>query len=255
MLSRKGGKKEAGKKLKFMEKLARKHGDLLGQESVTAVFFGDSVTQGCFEVYMKSEGCLETVFDWEESYSNKFKKLIGQLFPNAQFNVINSGISGDNAVSGCRRLERDVLRFRPDLAVVCFGLNDSTRGAEGMEDYRKALAEIFSRITQTGAECILMTPNAMCTEKAYGMSDAPIAGAAELCSRLMREGVLDRYVETAKQTAQSCGVAVCDCYSLWKKIYACGADPLDLLSNKINHPTRELHWLFAHELLRTVLSD
>lgn len=240
--------------MKFMEKLSRKSADLLAAESVTAVFLGDSVTQGCFEVYMKRENALETVFDWEESYSNKLKKLIYQIFPNAQCNIIDSGISGDNAVSGCARLERDVLRFSPDLVVVCFALNDSTRGEEGLEDYRKALEEIFSRVIASGAECIFMTPNAMCLKKNHEIKDAPIAGAAELCSRIMRDGILDRYIETAKDAAARAGVPVCDCFALWKKMYAYGADPDDLLSNKINHPTRELHWMFAHELLRTLLN-
>ena len=31
-----------------------------------------------------------------------------------------------------------------------------------------------------------------------------------------------------------------------------GVDITDLLSNYLNHPTRELHWLFAYSLVHTM---
>jgi hypothetical protein len=34
---------------------------------------------------------------------------------------------------------------------------------------------------------------------------------------------------------------------------AFGIDTVKLLSNKINHPTENMHWLFAFELFKTIL--
>ena len=35
-------------------------------------------------------------------------------------------------------------------------------------------------------------------------------------------------------------------------MYECGVDVTELLSNKINHPTREMNWLFAYSLVETM---
>lgn len=53
---------------------------------------------------------------------------------------------------GVKRLERDVLDYKPDLVIVCYGLNDASRGDALLDTYEKSLAEIFERVTQTGAE-------------------------------------------------------------------------------------------------------
>ena len=47
---------------------------------------------------------------------------------------------------------------------------------------------------------------------------------------------------------------VCDCYAQWKQLKAAGVNTTELLSNKLNHPTREMNWLFAVSLLRSILS-
>jgi lysophospholipase L1-like esterase len=41
------------------------------------------------------------------------------------YTVINSGVSGDTAAGALERIDRDVLRFAPDLVIIAFGLNDS----------------------------------------------------------------------------------------------------------------------------------
>lgn len=46
---------------------------------------------------------------------------------------------------------------------------------------------------------------------------------------------------------------VCDCYAQWKQLQAAGVNTTELLSNKLNHPTREMNWLFAVSLLRSIL--
>ena len=39
----------------------------------TIAFLGDSVTQGCFEIYQKNDRSFETVFDSENGYPAKVK--------------------------------------------------------------------------------------------------------------------------------------------------------------------------------------
>jgi hypothetical protein len=47
-------------------------------------------------------------------------------------------------------------------------------------------------------------------------------------------------------------IPVCDCYALWKTLYKSGVDVTELLANKINHPTRDMNWMFAYELVKTM---
>ena len=78
-----------------VEKISAKQSSLSGNAQVTIAFLGDSVTQGCFELVETGEKSFDTVYDAENAYSNKLKKLINTFFPKVYVNVINAGISGD----------------------------------------------------------------------------------------------------------------------------------------------------------------
>ena len=49
-------------------------------------------------------------------------------------------------------------------------------------------------------------------------------------------------------------VPVCDCYKIWEMFKNGGVDVNLLLSNKVNHPTRDMHYLFAYELVKIMFS-
>ena len=132
--------------MKIVQKLAARAADNFNQPPVTIAFLGDSVTQGCFEIYQPDEKSIETVYDQANAYHAQFARMLAELYPAAPVNIINAGISGDNAPHGLERLERDVLSHRPDLTVVCYGLNDCRSNPEGLEIYRSALSGIFDKI-------------------------------------------------------------------------------------------------------------
>ncbi|MGI6704940.1 MAG: hypothetical protein ACOX6S_01315 [Clostridia bacterium] len=50
--------------MKIVELLSRKNSDLYGTKPITLAFLGDSVTQGCFEVFQVGENGLDTVYDY-----------------------------------------------------------------------------------------------------------------------------------------------------------------------------------------------
>ena len=58
--------------MKFLEKLSAKAADKTGKAPVTIAFLGDSVTQGCFELYKKNDGSIETIL---RHHTTIFKKL------------------------------------------------------------------------------------------------------------------------------------------------------------------------------------
>lgn len=237
---------------KIMQKIAQKAKDNFNQGAVTMAFLGDSVTQGCFEIYRKNDGTLETVFDPEHAYHRYLAKIFSVLFPSVPVNIINAGISGGNASQGLERLERDVLCHRPDLTVVCFGLNDAWRGPDGIADYTRCLSGIFNALQENGSEVIFMTPNMMAAEVSCHLPEHFFPDARGAV-KVQNDGIMDEYMDAARELCARMEVPVCDCYAKWKRLQASGADVTDLLANYINHPNRDLNWLFAISLTEMLL--
>ena len=238
--------------MKFVSLLKAKSENIKNAKIPTVAFLGDSVTQGCFEIYMKTETALETVFDQQHAYHKYFANILATLYPNVPVNIINAGISGDSACGGAARLERDVLSHFPDLTVVCLGLNDCGGGMDGIARYSAALDDIFSRLNAAGSEIIFMTPNMMNTTLSPHLTLPMFKDIAISCAERQNGGVLRAYLDEAKRVAHKHGARVCDVYAKWEKLYACGVDTTELLSNRINHPTREMNYLFAYSLVETI---
>ena len=240
--------------MEIMKKIAAKSNDIKGEPPVTLAFLGDSVTQGCFECYIKKDGNVETVYDQENGYHAHLKRIIADIYTNVPINIINAGISGGKAIQALERIERDVLRYSPDLCVVCLGLNDSTKGEEMLDTYLESLDTIFKKLQSAGIEVIFMTPNMMCTDVGPFLKDGVLIETAIKCAKTQNSGMLEKFLNDAKKVASDNGVRICDCYAKWKALYQNGADVTELLENKINHPTREMNKLFAVSLFETMLS-
>ena len=240
--------------MRIIEKMTKKAADNFGCEGVTIAFLGDSVTQGCFEIFNSANNGTDTVYDKRNSYEMGVFDILCTLYPSVTVNIINAGISGDNAPHGLSRLERDVLRHAPDLTVVCYGLNDCCADLNGLNQYTDALKGIFEKVKESGSELIFMTPNMMNTSVSPHVTDPDHIGLAKSFLRIQNEGVLDAYIDAARALCAELDVPVCDCYAIWKRLYECGVNTTELLSNKLNHPTREMNKLFSYELVKTMLS-
>lgn len=239
--------------MKIVDKFKEKATDIRSTRPITIAFLGDSVTQGCFECYLIDENSLTTVFDKNSAYHNYIAKIFSVLYPTVPVNIINAGISGDSASQGLLRVDRDVLSYDPDLVIVCFGLNDSNKGMDGINLYTDALDSIFKKITEAGKEIIFMTPNMMNVSISPHLKENLFVKVATGSCKTQTEGVLEKYLEEAKKVCEKYNVTVCDCYKKWKRLYECGVDVTELLANKINHPTREMNWMFAYSLVETML--
>lgn len=237
--------------MEIMRKIAAENRENPG--SVTIAFLGDSVTQGCFEVYQREDQSIAPVFEQWNAYHAYLGRILSMLYPKVPVNIVNAGISGDTAERGLERLDRDVLRHAPDLAVICFGLNDAGGGMDGVGRYGEALREIFHRLGVNGIERIFLTPNMMNTRISPHIREKAIRKTAAQTMKIQLDGTFDAYMEEAKRVCGDCGVAVCDCYEKWKLLEKNGVDITELLSNRINHPSREMNWLFAVSLLETMM--
>lgn len=237
--------------MKIINKFVAKQASLHEHRQPVIAFLGDSVTQGCFEVYVEKDE-VKTAFRSEDGYVAKVKKLLGMLYPSVPVNIVNGGISGQNAELGLERLERDILSYKPDLVVVCFGLNDSAEGAERLSAYETALKKIFVQIQESGAEVIFMTPNTRSDYEDYRHPNETLERVIRTVSQGEREGLLRMFLDSARRICGEMQIPVCDCHALWEMMRQQGVDTNKLLSNEVNHPTKEMHWMFAYELVRTM---
>jgi lysophospholipase L1-like esterase len=145
--------------------------------------------------------------------------------------VVNSGLGGDGTEGIMGRLERDCLRHAPQLVTVCVGLNDARQGKEGLAAFAERLTRIIERIqTESAADVILITPNTR--------GDA-----------LQDDGTLTDYVRAIRAVARAREIALADVHAVYQGAIRMGAAPADLLSNRVSHPTREGHTIFANALM------
>ena len=77
-----------------------------------------------------------------------------------KFQVIDSGVSGNNTREALERFDRDVAFFQPAAVIVTLGGNDCDQTPEkhvAEPEYRKNLEEIANRIKAIGAIPIFQT--------------------------------------------------------------------------------------------------
>lgn len=211
---------------------------------ITIVAFGDSVTQGAFA----SDGV--DYWNYDAVYHSRLRRKILQVRDSIPVNVINAGIGGINTTQSIARIESQVTCHKPDLIIVCFGLNEL---GQELDVFLDSLGIIFDKCLKCGAEVIYMTPNMMNT---YVAEDTPekFLDYAAVTADWMNSGKMDRYMASAKNLAEKMGVKVCDCYGAWKRLSE-SQDTTALLSNGINHPNEDMHELFADMLFDVIFAD
>lgn len=228
--------------MKIKEKINMDRAGLTKHGPITIVAFGDSVTHGCVAF---GEINYETV------YWNRLRNKILAVRNYVPVNVINAGIGGITASGSLSRLDSQVLSHNPDLIIICFGLND-VNGS--LESYLFAMQEIFERCKASGAEVIFMTPNMMNTYVDEENTAPYDLEYAKKTADMQNSGKLELYLSKAAELANELGVPVCDCYAKWKELSKT-EDTTKLLANRINHPTKDMHELFAQSLFDIIFAE
>lgn len=78
-----------------------------------------------------------------------------------KFQIINSGVSGNNTRQALHRFDRDVALFQPDLVIVTFGGNDREKETPSRyipeEEYKENLRTLCQKIRALNALPVLQT--------------------------------------------------------------------------------------------------
>ena len=236
--------------MRIVQKIVQKSNNQF-QTPIKIAFLGDSVTHGCFDCTKTNKIEIDNHFDFDAVYHAKLGKMLEYVFRDVPISIINAGISGDNAVSGLNRLKNDVLSASPQLVVICYGLNDVQTGTQGIKTYKEALQNIFRELKSNDIEVIYMSPNMMNTyvHPKVGI----LEDAAQKCAELQNNGTMDLFMKASNEACLNENITICDCYSKWVSLYQSGVDITELLANYVNHPSKEMHLLFASELFNTIL--
>ena len=210
---------------------------------VLIVAFGDSVTQG-----MTAFG--EQTHD--DVYHARFKRLLEARYPSGTFSVINAGVSGQTAPGALSLIDRDVIRYKPDLTLVAFGLNDAWNGTSGVQMFVEAMNTIVSRVrSETESELVLLTPNFMNTHEPNEATGLELL-ALRASATLQNDGVVADYAQAVRDVAREHNAACADVYRAWEALANGGEDIDSMLSNRMNHPTPDAHRIPAELLMRIV---
>lgn len=221
----------------FYQRIARCQQDY-AERPIFICFFGDSNTAG-----WGNESIMH-----REAYPARVIAALHDQHPRCLLNGINSGVAGDSMTAALGRIERDVLRYAPDLSVIAFALNDAMSGPEALPRYRDSLRRAIDLIRPHSA-VVLLTPCMMATRPT---SILPVQwqGAINDFVRVQTDGTLDAYVDAMRDVARERDVLLADAYRTWQEMAAAGMDTTALLANGINHPFGAAHRFFAEAILR-----
>jgi lysophospholipase L1-like esterase len=221
----------------FYERIARCQADYR-ERPILVCFFGDSNTAGWGNESIQHR----------EAYPTRVIAALHDLHPRCPFNGLNSGVAGDTLTQAMDRIDRDVLRYEPDLTVIAFALNDAMGGAAALPAYRDSLSRAIDRIRPRSA-IVLLTPCMMAT-RPTPIVPVQWQDAIGEFVRVQTSGTLDIFVDAMRQAAREHDVLLADAYRTWQELAAAGVDTTSLLANGINHPFGAGHRFFAEAILR-----
>jgi lysophospholipase L1-like esterase len=188
-------------------------------------------------------------------------------FPDQKLELINLGLPSET-VSGLsepdhpyprpdvhERLDRALARTKPDVVVVCYGMNDGIYHPFSEERFRKyqdGMRRLIDRVKAAGAAVVLMTTPPFDPQP---VRDKLLPRSAERFSWVHPyEGydeVLTRYSEWLL-TLRDQGFPVADAHGAINRYLEAArkTDPKYRLAGDGIHPDPTGHWLMAQELLR-----
>ena len=194
---------------------------LKNAERAFIVCIGDSITEQNFHLHGKL------------NYVGQLAERLMELSLRKS-RVFNAGSSGDTSWGVSERLERDALRFNPDLVIVMLGINDSQRGLEQIPEFKRNMKSIISRITESGSEVLLLSQNML----DYNLIEPSVVIRA----------TYPEYIAALREVAETTQTPLCDLYQRWGEYVGGNTNTHIMLMNDSIHPNDRGHALMTKVL-------
>ncbi len=190
-------------------------------EPVRLAATGDSITFVCFHT------------DAKRNYLTFTADALRRAYPQAKIELTiagNLGVTG----TGLPKLVDAVLKKKPDLVFVMFGMNDCADGAGGLDRYDANLTQFIRQIRQAGAEPVILTQNEIVEDTLDGS----------------RRLSLPMYMKRAVKVARREKALYVDLFADWQRLKQEKPEQWKQYLNDAIHPNVAGHRLFAAGILK-----
>lgn len=191
----------------YEENLPKTMAKLRGQENVKVVLYGDSIAAGA-----NSSGMTLTT-PFLPRWGNLFVECLRRRY-ETKVELFNPSVGGKDSHWGYEYAKSRVADYKPDLAIIAFGMNDKDRGTVFADTIRNTMERI--KDTSPNTEFILC---------ATTVPNKRVKGFYHY---------QDEYLEALKQLEKE-GVAIADFYNLQKELLE-QKRFIDMTGNNLNHP-------------------
>jgi lysophospholipase L1-like esterase len=170
-------------------------------DHTTIVALGDSIT----EITFHTRGHMNWVGFLSEA--------LFETYGNGVCTIINSGKCASTFEESLTRLDRDVLRYQPDLVIIALGMNDAGKGLQSIDSFRLQVHEMVNTIREhCGSDILIRTPNPVVT-----VPGVPCPPEQPLPGKAWESNIrpLAAYCQALVEVARELECDVVDHYSLW----------------------------------------
>jgi lysophospholipase L1-like esterase len=188
-------------------------------------------------------------------------------YPDRKFELLNLGLPSETACGLSEpdhpyprpdvheRLDRVLAKTKPDVVVLCYGMNDGIYypfGEDRFQKYQEGMADVIDRVTKAGARAVVITPPPFDPEP---IKDHLLPKTADKFSWMhpyeSYDDVLKRYSDWLL-TLRDKGLVVVDAHEAVSR-HVAGmrkTDPKYRLCGDGVHIDASGHWLVAQAILR-----
>lgn len=162
-----------------------------------------------------------------DAYPHLLHEKLSERFPHSVINVTVTAIGGENAVSGAKRFQKDVLRLEPDLITIDYGRNDMFLTEEEM---RMAWESMIREAHQKNIKVLLITP---------------AADSGAIYYEPEKRKLTDQQMaEIIRELAEEYGTGLADAEAVFEDLFAHGHRRSEYAAS-VNHPNRRGHEIVA----------
>ena len=194
------------------------------------VFLGDSITAG-------------------QTYTHLFMNFVTMRQPGVDIAFVrNAGVNGDTAPGGLNRLEKDVLAFKPNVVMICYGMNNGRPtpppGKTVDDVFLDAMSKLVATLKAANVRVVLLTPGCIDTDNAARWFPPDKA------LMMQYNGTLARLAGVVKSLAAREHLPVADMFTPMMEVTAKGkaADPKFTIIPDGVHPTEPGGAVMAYAL-------